>query len=542
MDEPEELWVVDFYDFQDRLRLPESDATVHEFGDVYAQADRNGARHGTPLLMSLSHGPDARINLFFRASSVSGKRRRTWRRYAFTLVVWLNFLAQRERSWFEAATRDYYDFKYWRMADSRNPSRVGAMAFDTDRAALSTFYRWASGEYGVHNPIPAQSAQGESAGSRGRGRRMPDRPAGSPRRDVKWLLRQAFEQWRDVGLRGYEFDGRRPDLWRGFNEDRDAAFVDGLWGTGLRLTEWSSVLDVELPAADVPGRYPKAWLATECAKGGRYGREYRIPRGVLKSIAGYMDPVEGSRREAIERAHRAGRYERLGDVQIVTGHNPRSRTIHVTDGHGSGWLSLNVLKDTDRLRLFRRTPTGLEPLAVWLSSNGMPRQAHSWEKTFRWANQRVATAWVRAGAPLLGDGPWVGSAAHPCPLWARPHMLRHSFALRWYAVLSAVWNERLAGYTDAEKRAFREQFGDIWYQLATLLGHRSPETTRDWYLEPFLGLEVDYLMDLLDADERTAVDGLLKRVAGESELVLSAVVPSHDADGDARIQVAGSGE
>jgi len=40
--------------------------------------------------------------------------------------------------------------------------------------------------------------QGDPA--RRAGRRDPMRPAGSPRRQVKWLLRPAFEQWRDVGL------------------------------------------------------------------------------------------------------------------------------------------------------------------------------------------------------------------------------------------------------------------------------------------------------------------------------------------------------
>jgi hypothetical protein len=86
---------------------------------------------------------------------------------------------------------------------------------------------------------------------------------------VKWLLRSAFEQWRDIGLRGYGFDGRRLPGWRGFNEDRDAAFVDGLYGTGLRLIMWSSILDVELPTEEALGRFPKAWLTAACIKGAR---------------------------------------------------------------------------------------------------------------------------------------------------------------------------------------------------------------------------------------------------------------------------------
>ncbi|WP_217207514.1 integrase [Streptomyces sp. AC550_RSS872] len=414
------------------------------------------------------------------------------------------------------------------MADSRNYWRVEGTSFDTDRAGLKRFYAWASGEYEVFNPIPSQSVQADGHGPE-TGRRDPSRPAGAPRRQVKWLLRKALEQWRDVGLRGYGFDGLRPDSWHGFNEDRNTAFVDGLWGTGLRLEEWASVLDVELPATSVTSRYPKAWLAESCAKGRRYGRNYRIPRAVLKAVAGYIDPLEGSRAEAIgraRRARRAGRYERLPGLVIVTGHNPRTRTLRVrTPRGGSATISLDVLEPVERLRLFRETRDGLEPLAVWLSNDGMPHRAHSWENTFATANSRVAEAWARSRWPGFDDLEEEDRKrrAAQCPLWVRPHMLRHSYALVWYSILSAVWEQRLRGFTEAEKHAFREQFGDIWYQLATMLGHRNPQTTRDWYLAPFTALEVDYLMALIDGDQREAVDILLERIAVDSELVLSPV-------------------
>ncbi len=82
---------------------------------------------------------------------------RTWRRYAFSLVVWLDFLETRARSW-DAATRAHFDgFKHWRMTDHRNPQRVRATSFDTDRAALNLFYDWAA-RYGVANPVPTRGS------------------------------------------------------------------------------------------------------------------------------------------------------------------------------------------------------------------------------------------------------------------------------------------------------------------------------------------------------------------------------------------------
>jgi hypothetical protein len=47
-----------------------------------------------------------------------------------------------------------------------------------------------------------------------------------------------------------DLTGRRHRSWRGRNGQRDSAFVDGLHGTGLRLTEWGSLLLPELPSLD----------------------------------------------------------------------------------------------------------------------------------------------------------------------------------------------------------------------------------------------------------------------------------------------------
>jgi hypothetical protein len=227
---------------------------------------------------------------------MAGARPSTWRRYAHSLVVWLEFLAVSGRVWDEATVRDVEAFKDWRLTDHRNDDRVQAASFDADRAALNTFYTWAA-RYGVLNPVP--TVRGPSRALRfgdgddysgSRGQRDPLRSAGAARRQVKWMLRPAFEQWRDTGLRGYGFDGLRRPAWAGAHEDRDIAFVEGLYGTGLRAAEWATVLGAELPDAD-GRRFPKAWLAAACIKGGGEGREYRIPGSVLDWVASYTDPV-----------------------------------------------------------------------------------------------------------------------------------------------------------------------------------------------------------------------------------------------------------
>ncbi len=505
-----EGWTLTFYDFTASVTTPDVEC-LSGFGEVHARAAANGARHGTPVLIGPGGWPDPRINLYFRTGPMAEARPGTWRRYAYALVVWLDYLQVVGRGWEEATVGDVEAFKEWRLTSLDNAGRVQPTSFDTDRSALNSFYSWAGQRYGVANPVATAGV-----GTRHRARpheialrrpsvgRDPLRPAGSTRRQVKWMLRSAFEQWRNIGLCGYGFDGLRRPGWRGINEDRDAAFVDGLYGTGLRLAEWAAVLDVEIPT---PGaaRFAPAHLSVACLKGGKTGRTYRIPRSVLQAVAAYTDPAEGSRAEVVRRAQRAGRYQQLPGMRVVTGYRAHSRRLLIEGPGGPVPVSLDVLGPDERRRLFRRTPDGLAPLWVWLAPNGLPKKPYGWEDTFDHANHRVARVW----AETVGDG----KDADECPLWARPHMLRHSFCLKWYSILSAVWRTRVTGLSEEETRDLRDQLGDIWYQLATLMGHAHPMTTRDIYLEPFAGLEIDYLMAMLDEEETLGVDALLRTLA-----------------------------
>ena len=121
------------------------------------------------------------------------------------------------------------------------------------------------------------------------------------------------------------------------------------------------------------------------------------------------------------------------------------------------------------------TKQGLEPLALWLNEDGSPRPAHSWEHTFQDANRRIA----RLGLTNFT---------------ATPHMLRHSCALRWYAIGRLAYEKRFAHLTEEEAKDFRQQFGDTWDLVAAYLGHRNPETTKRIYLEPFRALDVEILL------------------------------------------------
>lgn len=294
---------------------------------------------------------------------------------------------------------------------------------------------------------------------------------GGRRRDVKWFDPAGYARYRDVGLLGLARDGSDDPTWRGRNDQRDGVFADGLYGTGLRLTELGSLLLAELPRDDPARGYFTCVLAAATAKGG-YPRRYWMPRPVLADVSAY---VETDRAATVRRAQREGRYEQVGDRRLVVGDLGGGRLrLRALDGAVQE-VSLDALSPRARRRLFRPTAGGLEPVALWLNGDGMPRDPHGWEHTFDRANRRLAR---------LGFECFAGT----------PHMLRHSFALRWFSVGRLLYEKRFAHLSEEETRDFRAQFGNTWHLVQTLLGHRCITTTVDIYLEPFRTLDVELLL------------------------------------------------
>lgn len=467
-------------------------------GDVLARARRNGARDGTPFLVGPDGRADALVNAFWRAPDVRGLTEETQRRYAFSLKVWLDFLHTVGATWDRAGRDELAMFKQWRLSPEYNADPVLASTFVVDRAAIRRFYLWAAERRDVENPVRLRTVGASFFAAQKTV--VEGTPAAVRRSDVKWLTPEAFRLWRNIGLRGFTGDGMPGARWQGLTEDRDVAFVEGLFGTGLRLSEWSSQLTIELPESTQDGLF-RGRLAAACAKRSA-GRNFWMRRRVAQQVRYYLD--DGGRSAAIGRAQRAGRYELVADRWLLRELRPNG-VIRVVDDTGTVRdVRLDALGPRLRMRLFREGERGLEPLWVWLNHDGTPRPKKAWYKTFERANARVDK--------ILGQ---------PGRLWCRPHMLRHSFALRWYCIATFVAWQRTELLTKSEQRDFRNQLGDVWFLLATLLGHRSAETTRDVYLEPFTALEVEQLVSLMDADDRLALERLIDVLAISEPKVLT---------------------
>lgn len=440
-------------------------------------------------------GPDVRLNRWFDSDELGGAVPSTWRKYAYSLIIWLNFLESYGCSWDDATPQAQHAFKAWRVLDERNPATVAPGTYEDNLIALQQFYNWAQAEYDVPNPIRLR---------RGRGRRLNGAPVERPEtapaatrdRDVKWFDPAGFARYRDVGLMGFTVDGDDDPSFRGRNPQRDGAFAEGLYRTGLRLEEFGSVLLQELPPDDPARQYMTCHLATQTAKGKRYSRPYWMPRRALAEVLTY---VEGERASAVHRARQNGRYERMAGARTIVKFLG-SRRLRLRDSDGvMTTTSLDSLAPAARRLLLIETDDGLEPAALWLNEDGMPRDPHGWQHTFDTANERLQR---------LGINNFAGS----------PHMMRHSFALRWYSVGRLIYQAKVAYLTEDEARDFREQFGNAWDLVQLLLGHRDQQTTKNIYLEPFRALDMELL--LVQAAEE-AVPALMDSIFREHPRVLT---------------------
>lgn len=347
-------WLVFRYD----LERPPAIATTSDrlAVDLALLADLacRGRRQDQPFLIGPDGRPDARVNAFFASARMLARSPLTWTKYAQSIALWLNFLLVSGQRWDAASEQEAECFKEWRLSDEYNPGRVAGSTFAPNLAVLRMFYRWAASRYGVADPVAAVDE-------------FDLRPRGVRDRRVKWLDPGGYRRWGDVGLRGLGLDGRADAGWRGRNEQRDAAFADGLHGSGLRLSEWASVLVSEVPNDDPARGYSTCRLADACAKGG-YGHKFWLRRPALLSV---LDYLEGARARAVRQAQQAGRYDRVAHARLVLGVRGDRVTIQEADGRVTH-PTINVIDPRERRRLFRTKEHGLEPLALWLNA----RHAH----------------------------------------------------------------------------------------------------------------------------------------------------------------------
>ena len=421
--------------------------------------------------------PDGTVDAALTAYFNSAKFRRladdTKRSYTTDYRLFFNFLWQRGKSWRAAAVDDVEDFEDWRRRAADNPRRVGGAKWSRELAAIHRLYRWAvSARVVVANPVVSSIRVGRD----GSEIESLDAAAHDVRSsNVKWLTPRASARWRNVGLLGYTADDVPDPSFRGRNGDRNAAFVDLLFDSGLRVSEAGTLLDLEVPVEKPSARYHWSRVASEVAKY-HSGRPFCATTATLARIRAYQTI---DRAELVQAAQRSGRYDRMERMLLVTKVRTAQELIVEWVDRDNGVVQqqpMDRIRKDERRRMFREGAEGLEPLSLWLGQNGLPFTPHSWEAVFSRATGRCEAV-LGAGAP-----------------YCTPHMARHSFALQMLVAIQHIMDTRF-GFDAQQRRDFEANYGNPWRMVKDLLGHRSEETTRNIYLAPVRDVQIRTLLE-----------------------------------------------
>lgn len=445
---------------------------------------------GTPVLIDPEGRCDPALIEFFRSPHFVRLRLSTKKSYALDLRFWVEYLATRAKTWREADPDDVSRFWLWRTRSDLNPDSVGGSKANRELAAITLLYRWASHPSRGH--VPFTPIERETLHLRDGG--VIDtrvvRSTNVVRERVRWLTPRTFRLWRDVGIDGYTTEGLRDGAFRGRTALRNKAMVELLYGSGLRVQEAGSLLITEIPPPGPAGAFNEAHLPASIAKGGR-PRVFYVLDDALALVNSY---VATTRRAAVERARKAGRYADALTVEVT---DMQVTTANVKFRYNDDWHQHDNIEIDVRKSMFINTEHGREPLWLWLNEAGLPMLKNTWTDVFDTANNRVTATFDRARetgkihrnvrAPRLS-----------------PHSLRHSFALFMLIALHRS--------IDAHQKSYRavdydeERYRMAWEIVRDLLGHRSVTTTRERYLAPLNGVRLQSLVD--GPDLQRALRGL----------------------------------
>ncbi|MER7679117.1 hypothetical protein [Streptomyces sp. NPDC096934] len=271
-----------------------------------------------------------RLTLYTTRSAFAHLARETRRNHAGDCCLFFNFLWQRGKNWCDAEVEDLLDFEDWRRWSPRNPRRIGGSKWDRELSALARLYKWAGAKrYVAANPVVMR----EVLGRHGEMVSVPAQRAKNARSsNVKWLTPRAYRLWRDVGLRGYTADGRRDPSFRGRNDDRNAAYSDLLFSSGMRLSEGGSLLTLEVPVLEESvKRFFDGRLAKAATKS-RRERTFYVAVEDLRSVAAYE---RTTRRAVIRRAQAKGVYESRDDIWVLEKRSGGQQPVlHLWDENG----------------------------------------------------------------------------------------------------------------------------------------------------------------------------------------------------------------
>ena len=276
--------------------------------------------------------------------------------------------------------------------------------------------------------------------------------------DVRALSHAQWVTLRQVGLGGELPDGELDHSFRGRSTVRNACAAELALTSGMRLTEWSTLLNVEL---DSTGSGTSLVLQA-CAKNGRRRRAY-IPSSTVQTIELYRN----TERLSLVRKAQQTLSKRVSTLTLVDEIDTAKGTlVYEHDGRVERQPFAAIPPAVRRNLVTRESNGWIEPMSLFVGRGGLPPSQRRWHQYFQEANERMDK--FRGQIPSM-------------PAAISPHDLRHTFAIVMLRSLQlrAAQLERsrpIRGTGTISEHIVHNPL----LTLQRLLGHASPSTTMEY--------------------------------------------------------------
>lgn len=410
--------------------------------DVYSHA--RSLPEGMPILLDERWRPVEPWLTYFRIIAASADRA-TLRAYAYDARRFASFLAARQTDVIHASSDDIVAFREWRLSGSERP--ISPATWQRDVVVIRGIYQ-----------LLTQTGQIQREPWITVGRSSPFRTRWRSEPDIRPLTQSQWRTFLDVGLGGRTAAGDLDETWRGTTSLRSKAGAQLAVTTGMRLGEFSTLLDAEVPPPSSTGT---SVLLEACAKYQKR-RRVHVPLTTLRAV----DLYRQTERRAVVRASAASLWRRRAELFVVDEIDVAAGIVRGrVAGRRSRWRLHQLPPHLRRIAVIERDQ-GLEALGLFVGRGGLPISRRQWHAAFEAASARTLE---------LAQDEMGGRRAR-----ITPHDLRHTFAV---VLLKSLTDVALA--REAERRAGNVGPATLSEHIAInprltvqrLLGHSNPATT-----------------------------------------------------------------
>jgi site-specific recombinase XerD len=402
---------------------------------------------GVPVLLDADFYPIEPWASFFRelAEAVGTS---TLRNYGYDAKKIESFLRRRGLTVTAALQSDLVAYRKYRLETCPRPASPAT--YQRERVVVQLVYGHLVSR-GVLQQLPWIKI----------GRKSPIQgPEPVPNLQIRCLSRDQWVAFRDVGLAGLLPGGEADPSFRGSCTVRNPAAADLGIGSGMRISEFTSVLDCEIPTFRAN---ETATLDIQATAKYAKARTVDISLDARKSI----DLYRRTERLRIVRRQAKMLEKKISRLYLIDRVDPiQLRVSGIFNGERQSW-AISALPRQLRDIAVTDGEHGIEAMSLFLGESGLPPRPRTWSDVFHGASVRLNFFRGDDHLPTM-----------PSKIVA--HDLRHTYAVVVLRHLTMVASEMEAGRREGLLGHGSLSDHLIWNPLLRLqerMGHASLKTT-----------------------------------------------------------------